>query len=974
MSVTSAEHTHSEKWLSAPRFVGRAHELELLTKALAGRPAAALVEGEAGVGKSRLIREHLTTAGLRSLVATCPPYREPSTLAPIVDVLQHSRDTVAGLPLTGLAGALRPLFPEWAPDLPPAPEPLDDPRAARHRLFRALAALIDTLGADVLVVEDLQWADEATLEFLLFLASRERSEPISIVVTYRPEEVIDDSPVRRLSARLPAGIAHVRITVPALDQAQTGGLISSMLGTDSVTDAFAAFMHAHTDGIPLAIEESMRLLGDRAHLIHRGGAWLRRSLGELQVPPTIRDTTLERAHRLSPTAQRVLDAVAVLGASDESVVAEITGLAVDRARAPLAEAFAHGLLVEPERGRVTFRHTLMCRAVYEAIPEPTRRHLHQAAGRALERIEPASLAELTHHFREAGDTARWAAYAERTAEQAVAAGDHTTAVSMLQDLLSTAELPAATRARVARCVATAALARSDAVDDLHHRVVRTLRDVLDYPGLTPRQQAEIRNPLGRLLILQGDAQAALGELEKAVEHLDDDPFGAARAMTYLGWAIAGPWPASTHRRWLRRAAEVSAGIRSPIDRISLAGDRAAALLMLGDEAAWDLVAGLPGDAAAGAERRTVARVNANVGKGALLWGRYSEARHHLADALALADAEGVDRLRYSVMTSQADLDWLTGAWDGLAERVADLADADRDRPVVYLATVRLAARLDAVSGRSQAAEERFQHALDEATRLGAVDDTMEAAGVLARLWLADDRVADALRVTEEPMRTIHAKRIWVWATELAPARVQVLLAAGRSEEAAGLVDRFARGLRGRRAPAPRAALAVCRALVATTCGDRARAAAAFGRAARAWDALPRPYDALLTRELQARAWLDAGHDDAALPLLSEVYAGLERLDAGADTKRVSALLRDHGVQTRHWRGGRRGYGERLSPREIEVVRLVVAGKTNREIALSLSKSPRTVEGQVHSAMAKLDASSRTTLAVAAVQAGVLAEG
>ncbi|HEX6335544.1 MAG TPA: LuxR C-terminal-related transcriptional regulator, partial [Jiangellaceae bacterium] len=67
----------------------------------------------------------------------------------------------------------------------------------------------------------------------------------------------------------------------------------------------------------------------------------------------------------------------------------------------------------------------------------------------------------------------------------------------------------------------------------------------------------------------------------------------------------------------------------------------------------------------------------------------------------------------------------------------------------------------------------------------------------------------------------------------------------------------------------------------------------------------------------------------------------------------------------------RGYGEQLSPREIEVVQLVVAGKTNRQIARRLSKSPRTVEGQIRSAMRKLDASSRTTLAIAAIKAGVV---
>ncbi|HEX6329500.1 MAG TPA: AAA family ATPase, partial [Jiangellaceae bacterium] len=936
--------------LAAPEFSGRAREVRLLSRALESPPAAVLVEGEAGIGKSRLIHEVLRKARLRALVATCPPYREPSTLAPIVDVLQQARPDISKLPLTGLAGALRPLFPEWADDLPPAPEPLDDVRASRHRLFRALAGLVDTLGAAVLVVDDVHWADDATLDFLLFLASRRQARPMSLVATYRPEDLADTSLVRRLPTAFPAGTTHVRVTLRPLDQPDTAAMISSMLGGDRVSEAFAGFMHTHTDGVPLAVEESMRLLGDRAFLVRRGGAWVRRGLDELQVPPTVRDATLERTRRLPPAAQRVLEAVAVLGAAGEAVVADVTDLPVDEARARLAEAFARGLLAEPKPGQVTFRHTLMGRTIYQAIPEPDRRRLHLAAGVAIERSEPRALAELTRHFKAAGDTARWAAYAEQAADRAIESGDHTTAVALLHDLLSAAELSSPDLVRVARTVATAALARSDAVDELHHRVVQTLRDVLDSPGLTPMQQAEIRNPLGRLLINQGDGKSALAELEQAVEHIVHHPLEAARAMTYLGWAFAGPWPASTHRQWLRRAEVAATRVRSPDDRLSLAGDRAAALLMLGDSSAFDLVSALPLDVPPGAESRTVARINTNLGKGAIVWGRYAEARSRLAAALTLAEAGRLTRLRFSILLAQADLDWYTGRWDGLAQRVAELADADRDRPVAYLATVRLAARLDAAAGRLRAAHQQYRLALDEATRLGALDDTMEPSAALARRFLAEGRPDDALQITDAPIRTVHTKRVWVWATELAPARVEALLAAGRPEDAARLVATFARGLRGRAAPAPRVALSICRATLAAADGDQERATAAFGRAAHAWDALPRPYDALLARERQASALMSTGREDAAADLLSEVHTGFLELGATGDADRVRRQLGSHRTSVQQWRGGRRGYGEQLSPREIEVVQLVVAGKTNRQIARRLSKSPRTVEGQIRSAM------------------------
>jgi DNA-binding CsgD family transcriptional regulator/tetratricopeptide (TPR) repeat protein len=603
-----------------------------------------------------------------------------------------------------------------------------------------------------------------------------------------------------------------------------------------------------------------------------------------------------------------------------------------------------------------------------------RRHIHLLAGRALEHLHPPPMARLAHHFREAGETLSWARYAEQGAELAIASGDHTKAVDLLVDLLSWAELPPVDRARLARIAAVAALGRREPVDVLYHRVIATLRSVLETPGLSARQQAEIRNPLGRLLITGGEAQAALSELEQAVAGLDHDPVEAARAMTYLGWAYAGPWPASTHRRWLDRAADLSAQIDSPAQRLNLAGNRAAALLMLGEEEAWDVVADLPVDGTTAAERLDVARIHVNVGTGALLWGRYADAEEHLAVALRLAEAEQASRLQHNVRLEQANLAWNTGRWDGLAKTSAGLAAADRDRPAHYLGSLRLAARLAAADGRRRLAEEQFRLVLEESARLGAADDTMEAAAALARLWLSDGNSHRALRITNEPMDTVRRKGIWVWATDLVPARVEALLAAGDLRAATQLVDQFARGLRGRTAPAPRAALTGCRALLLSAAGDHARAASAYDRAARAWSALPRPYDALRARERQGEALIAQGRIEPGRELLAAQYEQLFRLGARGDADRVAARLREHGGEVpRLWRGGRRGYGDQLSPRELDVVQLVVAGKTNRQISRILAKSPATVDQQLRAAMRKLKVSSRTALAVKAVEAGVFAK-
>jgi predicted ATPase len=250
--------------VGAPRFVGRGDELRCVTDALGRFPAVVLVEGEAGIGKSRLVREALAVAGagggpgdLRWLIAVCPPFREGLTLGPIVDAARQAVPSgvdLAGLGLSALAGALRPLFPEWADSLPPAPEPLADAGAARHRLMRALAELLDRLGIRVLVVEDIHWADEATLEFLLFLASLQ-PPPYSLVLTYRPEEVAADSLLLRLSSRAPTamGISHARISLGGLAASDATALVVSMLGDTPVSAAFTSFLHECTGGVPLVL-------------------------------------------------------------------------------------------------------------------------------------------------------------------------------------------------------------------------------------------------------------------------------------------------------------------------------------------------------------------------------------------------------------------------------------------------------------------------------------------------------------------------------------------------------------------------------------------------------------------------------------------------------------------------------------------------------------------------------------------------
>ncbi len=427
-----------------PRFTGRDAESRRITDALAAPSALVLVEGEAGVGKTRLVGEFFaqpSAAVGMVLLAVCPPFRQPLTLGPIVDALREAVGDVGGLGLSALTGALCPLFPEWVGQLPPEPPPVRDAGAARHRVFRALAELLTRLGVSVLVVEDAHWADDATLEFLLFLATRP-PQGMSILVTSRPAEVSPGSPLRRLSSHLPAGVTRARVALQPLEVADTLCLVSSMLGDEQVSEKFAMFLQERTGGLPLAVEESVRLLCDSRQLIHHTGQWERRSLADLEVPPTVRDSVLDRVQRLTPDAQQVLHAAAVL--ADPASEAVLAGVArVSPSRMPgLAEALDSGLLQETSPGVVGWRHVLACQATYEAIPVPARRRLHLRAARALQARAPVLLAALARHFGEAGEMREWCRYTERAADLALASGDDKTAAALLHDLLTHAALPA----------------------------------------------------------------------------------------------------------------------------------------------------------------------------------------------------------------------------------------------------------------------------------------------------------------------------------------------------------------------------------------------------------------------------------------------------------------------------------------------------------------------------------------------------
>jgi DNA-binding CsgD family transcriptional regulator len=346
----------------------------------------------------------------------------------------------------------------------------------------------------------------------------------------------------------------------------------------------------------------------------------------------------------------------------------------------------------------------------------------------------------------------------------------------------------------------------------------------------------------------------------------------------------------------------------------------------------------------------------------------------LGTAVELIQAAGYQRVLSIARAGRAYLDWYTGRWTGLAQSVAQLAEVDvTDQLSVRIEAREIQALVELAVGSRRSAEQQLSAVLDGWSRLGPLGcEAATSAAALGRIRLAEGSAEQALQLTGPVMARIAKKELWLWATDALPVHFDALAGTGSYAQAEDLAGELAGWLACRNAPAPAAAAMLCQAIMAEVSGDLNTAAGLFAKAAQAWAGLPRPYDELRALERQGRCLLTTGEIDLGLVILSKAQQRLQELGARWDAARVARALRQHGVEVPHsWRGGHRGYGDRLSPRERDVVALVAQGMTNREVGQAMFLSPKTVGLHLHRAMRKLGVSTRTAAAMAAAEAGLI---
>ncbi|MCX4683176.1 AAA family ATPase [Kitasatospora purpeofusca] len=990
--------------------MGRVGELARLTDALARPPAVLLVEGEAGSGKSRLVAEAVRALDERSgngttgngtptppgdtaprrpvLLGRCHPLREPEPFGPVVDAL---RDAAALLPppaeLPPSTGALRLVLPDLAAQLPAAPPDGGTLLSARRLLAQGVRALLTALDAPVLVVEDLQWADDATLDLLVRLA-RDLPPRLALVVTYRPEDLPPGAPApgaafRPAPARTGghgAGAGHGAVGAPVrlerlepLDEREVAALARSVLGP-AATPELARVLYERSQGLPLAVEEDLRTLterspatrtpADRIGAERTGGsggsstsgasstAGGRTATGDLaavlaaaEVPRGLRDAVTERLARLGADGAAVVAAAAVLGVpADEALLTAVAGLDAEAGADGLTEALHAAVLRETAPDRYAFRSPSARQVAQGQVAGPRRRVLHRRAVAALGTREPRPLARIAEHTLAMGDRPAWQDLAQAAADQAAALGDPGGARRMLRGLLDEPDLDPRRRGRAAL-----ALARLAADDVDPAASVQVLSGMVADPRLPVADRGEIRLALGFLMAVHSGNRAGFDRIRESLEELEERPVRAARAMV----AIAMDERDGAGRRsgeWLARAEGLLAA--NPDEDVS-AAVRATTLTFQArsaDPAVWDRLDELPRDSERPEVMRQTTRALYNTGEIAIELGYDRRSANLLEESRRLARLTGIPYLECYSRLALIRLDMLAGRWDLVEPRFArlgaefdDLAMAGAERSLLF-------GRLAAGRGRLALAREEFEIAARFGQRESQVTVALRAAAGLGGLQLLEGDTAGAAGTVGPALATARQADAWARTAELLPVAVEALLATGGRAEAGEVTEEATESLTDRGAPAVTASLHLARGLLLDADGDP-EAAEAFTRARDHWQDIGRPYEAARADERIAAALAARDRVRAAERMAAAERVYLE-LGATTDTARCRKLRRDldlGGIGS----PGRRGYGKRLSPRERQVAELLAQGTGNQDIAQALFLSPRTVEHHVANVLAKL---------------------
>ena len=403
----------------ATPFVGRSHEYGLLTELLAqlntGAGHTVLIEGEPGIGKSRLMREvarHAAAHDIATLTTNCYEFERAIPYQPVIDLVARALQRVSAPALSTLApvslAELAALLPEIGERFPGLPRLSNDfPEARQARLPRAVAQLLDASRdgrPSLLIVDDIQWADDASAQVLHYLARQAAQGPVLVIYAYRDEEIDSDEHLARLVESLRREAGARRLPLARLQAADTERLVAALAAARSNADGLAERLHRETEGNPFFLISIL-------HSLTEGETQLGTRTSGL-LPDALRAAVRVRLAHVPPAFRPMLETAAVLGRRfDFDTLLHVTREPEERLLDAVEGLVKRRLLhEEPEGGVYDFSHDKVREVVYRDISGARRRLLHRSVAEALERRGESGAhehdAQLAEHYERAQDWPR----------------------------------------------------------------------------------------------------------------------------------------------------------------------------------------------------------------------------------------------------------------------------------------------------------------------------------------------------------------------------------------------------------------------------------------------------------------------------------------------------------------------------------------------------------------------------------------
>jgi DNA-binding CsgD family transcriptional regulator len=958
--------------ISSPVFVGRAEELEALDAALAaargGEASAVLVSGEAGIGKTRLLTEFAARAGAtgaRVLIGNCIELGDGE------------------LPHAPLAAILRQLERELGPDAVGSARAVLDPaatddQARRLELVLAMLGRLGELAPAVIAIEDLHWADRSTRDLLAYLIRSLGPERVMVLATYRSDELHRRHPLQAFLTAHAGGVERIELT--RFGDADLVRLLTAISGAAPSAE-LAAQVLARSDGNAFLAEE----------LLAAGGT---------ELPDTLREAMMGRVEQVSDDAKVALRVAACAGPTVPhrllSATAGLPELALEDA---LREAVTHHLLVLRGDDAYAFRHALLGEAVYADVLPGERARLHAAIAQALTDApdlasEGAAVAaaELAHHWKAAHElgsalaasvdaglaASRIAAYpeAQRHFEYALDVWDR------VDDAEARARMD---RIDVIRRAADAAHSGTD-----RERSIALLRDAQARVDAIrdPVRAGLIHERLGRYLWVLGRTDEAAAAYRQAVATLPAEPPSAERARVVAAEGQLLMLDGHTHDSIARceealavaravgaRAEEGHALNTLGCCRTGL-GEHEAGEACLRQALAIALDLQLPDD---------VGRAYINLSDCVDQAGRIDEAAQLALDGFETSRPLGLGTgYRAMLLSEAAQRRFRGGRWDdaeslvgqALAQRAGGLVEGIAHATLAHIAI----ARGDLAAAQAAFARARETVKTDAAAMYNVPVDMGVAELELAagRAGAARDVVIDAIARSEGDEYPFYTARLhWVGLcveaelAEAARARFDEPAEREAQVRAADLAERIT-GQVAATSPSPAPELVLYAALCTaelTRVGHAPDPAAWDAPIARA-DALAIPAAGAYARWRQAEAALALGERHSAAEPLRAAASTAARLGARPLEEEIQALARRGRVDLGAAADPAAADSLDLTARERDVLRLIAAGRTNREIGAELFISPKTASVHVSRILRKLHVRGRVEAAAFAHRRGL----